>query len=179
MRLRLLSSLIAATALVAGCVGIGDIDRTQPDKVKKTIFKNDDGSAKEYFFRQTVIDVPATTGVSFIGEQGDAERVVFEVTEDYLYVYRSYGWLGNEGTVEGNQGDEYVRPGVSFQGAPLAAYPISSHFDVKRSYNPSTGEQTNVLVEDTQDKPWNQREYMRVDWGTNAISDFRFAVFDA
>ncbi len=174
MRLRLLSSLIAATALVAGCVGIGDIDRTQPDKVKKTIFKNDDGSAKEYFFRQTVIDVPATTGVSFIGEQGDAERVVFEVTEDYLYVYRSYGWLGNEGTVEGNQGDEYVRPGVSFQGAPLAAYPISSHFDVKRSYNPSTGEQTNVLVEDTQDKPWNQREYMRVDWGTNAISDFRF-----
>ncbi|HEY0880168.1 MAG TPA: hypothetical protein VGD87_01500, partial [Archangium sp.] len=174
MRLRLLSSLIAAAALAASCVGIGDVDRTQPDKVKKTIFKNPDGSAKEYFFRQTVVDVPATTGVSFVGEQGDAERVVFEVTEDYLYVYRSYGWLANEGTVDGDQGDNYVRPGTAFQGAPLAAYPITSHFDVKRSYNPATGEQTNVLVEDMQDRPWNEREYMRVNWGSNAISDFRF-----
>ena len=174
MRLRLLSSLLAATALVAGCFGPGDIDRTQPDKVKKSIFKNADGTPKEYFYRQTVTDVPATTGVSFVGEQGDAERVVFEITEDYLYVYRSYGWLGNDGILEGDEGDDYIRPGTAFQGAPLAAYPISSHFDVKRSYNSATGEQTNVLVEDTMDLPWNQREYFRVNWGQNDIADFKF-----
>ncbi len=174
MRLRLLSSLLAATALLAGCFGPGEIDRTQPDKVSKKIFQNADGSPKEYFFRQTVIDVPATTGVSFIGEQGDAERVVFDITEDYLYVYRSYGWLGNDGEIDGNQGDAYHRPGTSFYGAPLAAYPISSHFDVKRQYNPATGEQTNVIVEDTQDRAWNDREYFRVDWGRNEIADFGF-----
>ena len=115
MRLRLLSSLLAATALLAGCFGPGEIDRTQPDKVSKKIFQNADGTPKEYFYRQTVIDVPATTGVSFIGEQGDAERVVFDITEDYLYVYRSYGWLGNDGEIDGNQGDAYVRPGVAFR----------------------------------------------------------------
>jgi hypothetical protein len=177
MKLRLVSALLAATALAVGCPGVGDIDRTQPDKVKKSIFTNADGTPKEYFYRQTVIDVPATNGVTFIGEQGDTERVIFEVTEDFLYAYRSYGWLENldGGAVDGQQGDGYARPDTGpAQGAPLAAFAIRSHFDVKRAYNPTTGEQTNVIVEDGQDRPWYEREFMRVDWSTNHIADFRF-----
>ena len=177
MRLRLLSGLLAAAAIVAGCPGIGDIDRTQPDKVQKSIFKNADGSPKEYFFRQTIIDVPATNGTTFIGEQGDTERVVFEVSEDFLYAYRSYGHLQDtdNGAIAGEQGDGYVRPGTGpYHGAPIAAYPIQSHFDVQRQYNAATGEQSNVLVENTNDRPWNEREFMRVQWGSNFIADFRF-----
>jgi hypothetical protein len=177
MKLRLLSALLAAAALGAACPGVGDIDRTQPDKVKKSIFKNADGSPKEYFYRQTVIDVPATSGVTFIGEQGDTERVIFEVTENFLYAYRAYGWLQDVdgGAIPGQQGDGYVRPGTGpAQGAPLAAFMIRSHFDVKRQYNPTTGEQTNVIIEDMMDRPWYEREYMRVDWTTNHIADFRF-----
>ena len=177
MRLRLLSGLLAAATLfVTGCFGVGDIDRTQPDKVKKSIFKNANGSRKEYFFRQTIIDVPATNGVTFVGEQGEVDRVVFEVTEDYLYAYRSYGSLTDlaGGAIEGNQADGYLRPGTNYFGSPLAAFPITSHFDVKRQYNASTGEQTNVIVEDGQDRPWYDREFMRVNWATNDIADFRF-----
>ncbi|MDP2345842.1 MAG: hypothetical protein Q8O67_33185 [Deltaproteobacteria bacterium] len=176
MRLRLLT-LAAAISLVAGCPGIGDVDRTQPDRVEKTIFKNADGTPKEFYYRQTVIDVPATSGVTFIGEQGDTERVTFEVTENFLYAYRSYGWLQNVegGAVDDEQGDGYVRPGTGpYQGAPLAAFAIKSHFDIKRAYNPSTGEQTNVIVEDGSDRPWYDRDYIRVDWSTNQIADFRF-----
>lgn len=172
-------SLAVAIALgtAAGCPGPGDIDRTQPEKVKKNIFFNDNGTPAEFYFRQTVIDVPATSGVSFIGEQGDTERVVFEVTEQFLFAYRSYGWLPNTtdgGAIDGNQGDGYARPGTPYHGAPVAAFRIQGHFDVKRQYNPSTGEQTNVIYEDYADRPWYQREYMRVDWSTNNIADFRF-----
>ncbi len=177
MRLRLLSALAAAVAVAAGCPGIGDIDRTQPDKVEKSIFKKANGDKKEFYFRQTVIDVPASNGVTFIGEQGENDRVVFEVTEDFLYAYRSYGFVQNApgGAIEGEQGDGYVRPGTGpAHGAPLAAYRITSHFDVQRQYNPATGEQTNVIGENTQDRPWYLRDFMRVDWSTNHIADFRF-----
>jgi hypothetical protein len=179
MRLSLLPGLLAAAVLGTGCFGVGDIDRTQPDKVKKSIFKNADGSPKEYFYRQTIIDVPATNGVSFIGEQGETDRVVFQVTENVLYVYRSYGYLqnaaGGDVDVPGNQGDGYVRPGTGpYQGTPLAAFPILSHFDVQRQYNPATGEQTNVIVENMSDRPWYDREFMRVNWAANMVADFRF-----
>jgi hypothetical protein len=169
--------LLTAAAFVTSCFGVGDIDRTNPDKIKKSIFLNADGKPKEYFYRQTVIDVPATNGVSFIGEQGDNDRVIFVPTQEVLYVYRSYGYLSNpdNGIVQGDQGDNYVRPGTGpLQGTPLAAFPIVSHFDVQREYNAATGEQSNVIVENTTDRPWYDREFMRVNWAMNMIADFRF-----
>ncbi len=177
--LALVLGLGTGVALSSSCFGIGDIDRTSPDKVPKSTFFNDDGTPAVYYFRQTVIDVPATSGVTFIGEQSDTDLVVFEITEDYLYARRSYGALQNDsegGAIEGNQGDGYVRPGTGpYQGAPIAAFRIQAHFDIKRQYNPQTGEQTNVLYEDMADRPWYEREFIRVDWSTNVVADFRFS----
>ena len=48
-------------------------------------------------------------------------------------------------------------------------FKILSHFDVKREYNPGTGEQTNVISENTTDRPWYDRDYMRVDWSNNLV----------
>jgi hypothetical protein len=164
--------LVLAALVLASC-SVPDIDRTQPNKVLKTTFKKADGSPKEFWYRQTVIDLPATNGISFIGEQGDTDRVVFDITEDYLYAYRSYAHLA----ADDGSGDDYVRPGTGpFQGAPVAAFRITSHFDVKRQYNPATGEQTNVIVEDGSDRPWYDRDYIRVDWSQNLVADFRFGV---
>lgn len=158
-------SALTAAFLVAGLTacGLPDVDRTQPNKVRKDLF---DG---EWYFRQTVIDVPATSGLSFIGEQGSTERVRWEITEDVLFAYRAYPF--QEG------GDGHVRPGTGpYTDAPIAAFPILSHFDVQRQYNPQTGEQSNVLYEDTQDRPWWEREYMRVLWHFNLIADFQFTA---
>jgi hypothetical protein len=52
-----------------------------------------------------------------------------------------------------------------YRGAPMFAYRIDSHFDVKYEYNPNTGEKTNVLVENTTDRYWYERDYVRVGWG--------------
>ena len=57
------------------------------------------------------------------------------------------------------------------KGNPVFAYKITSHFDRQRDYNPATGEQTNVLLENTTDRPWYQREYMRVDWRSNVAQN--------
>ena len=153
---------IAVGAFVFAC-GVEDIDRTQPNKVKKEIFTGD------WYFRQTVIDVPATSGISFIGEQGTTERVNWEIQENFLFAYRAYPFQDG--------GDGHVRPGTGpYTDNPVAAFRIQSHFDVIRQYNAQTGEQTNVLVENTLDRPWFEREYMRIDWSSNLISDFQFGA---
>lgn len=171
MRGRSLSRAMSAALLGAigfasvGCFPIQDIDRTQPNKVEKSIF-NDGG---EWYFRQTIIDVPATSGISFIGEQGSTERVVWDIQENFLFAYRAYPF--QEG------GDGHARPGTGpYMDNPVAAFRIQSHFDVERQYNPATGEQTNVLAENMMDKPWYDRKWMRIDWSQNLIADFQFSA---
>ena len=53
----------------------------------------------------------------------------------------------------------------------MAAYRIDSHFDVRRAYNPSTGEEINVVEENVVDRPWYEREFMRVDWSNNLVDN--------
>ncbi|MCP4501220.1 MAG: hypothetical protein GY822_14770 [Deltaproteobacteria bacterium] len=170
------AKLITATLALSwasGCLPVDDLDLTQPNKVKKTLFTqlDADGNPAEWFLRQTIIDVPATATATFIGEQSSVERIVWEVEEDYLFAYRAYPWLeAYDGSADG-----YVRPGTgAYRGAPIAAYGIVAHFDVVRDFNPATGEQTNVIRENMTNRPWFERDYMRIDWSDNLISDFQF-----
>jgi len=59
-----------------------------------------------------------------------------------------------------------------FRGAPLASFPVESHFDMIYTYNPATGERTNVKVEDTADRQWFEREFMRVHWGNGEVLNY-------
>jgi hypothetical protein len=59
-----------------------------------------------------------------------------------------------------------------YRGSPLASFPIESHFDTIWSYNPTTGERTNVKVEDTSDRQWFEREFMRVHWGNGEVLNY-------
>ena len=54
----------------------------------------------------------------------------------------------------------------------VASYPITDHFDIDRERN-DFGEETNKISEN-KTKPWNQRRYMRVNWGapSNSLSKF-------
>ena len=76
---RLFSRSIARAArvwalLLAACAGQGDIDRTQPDKVDKSIFLNADGSARTFYYRQTTVGVPPTSAYAFEGIMGDLDE---------------------------------------------------------------------------------------------------------
>jgi hypothetical protein len=153
------ATLFTLVAAAAGCAGQGDIDRTQPDKVDKSIFVNADGSARTFYYRKTTTGVPPTSNYAYEGIQGEMLKVRFDIQQKYLLGYRAYDYApGSEGT---------FTSGANNQDTPFLMFAISSHFDVKREYNPATGEQTNVISENTTDRPWNERQYMRVDWSQN------------
>jgi hypothetical protein len=157
--LTLTLAMAAGLAAAAGCAGQGDIDRSQPDKVRKSIFFDAAGNPKTFYFRQTFVNTPPTSSYAFEGTQGPLEKVKFKIDEKYLTAYRAYDIApGSENAFTG---------GSNNMEEPLMIYAIKSHFDVKREYNPGTGEQTNVISENTTDRPWDQREYMRVDWASD------------
>ena len=179
---------VAAAALTLAACNVEDVDRTQPDKVPKCMLFQEgcdsalplaDRTPTEFYYNQTVIDVPATSDVAFVGDTNfqTTNRVIFDIQEDLLYVYRSYPWIESAEPGQTNGGDDVSRPGSSGpQGAPIAIFPIESHFDVQRQYNAATGEQTNVIEENTSDRPWYLREYMRVDWSDNRVGDINFTM---
>jgi len=180
---------VVALGLVVGVAGcaqdVGDIDRTQPDKIEKSIFESD----REWYYRQTVIDTTpqgrssATVGDDgqfdrgtqrpvWTGMSGSVKRIVWDIEQEVLYARATAAPV--EGLTDGIEDrDDKSEKGV------VAAFPIESHFDVQRKYNPSTGEPSNVIVENRSDRPWYEREYMRVDWSRNLVSttgSFGFGV---
>lgn len=167
------------SALVAvGCAqSTGDINRVQPGVIKKSELL--DG---QWYYRNTVTWTPATTGFTYPGQQGNVEKIVFEIQQGFLVGYRAYPYIvGAESNVDVTskpsgttakycdaQGN--CSGGKTYYGAPVLAFPIESHFDIQRSYNSTTLEPGNVISENTSDRIWNQREYMRVDWSANMLN---------
>ncbi len=145
--------------LLSACADpVKDINRVQPNLLKKTDFSG------EWYMQQTILDVPPTSGFTFIGESSVLERVRWEIQQDMLIAYRSYPRL---------RGAQSVSNKLAFDGKenPVAAYRILSHSDIRRDYNPSTGETSNVLMENTTDRPWFERDYIRVDWSMSLVEN--------
>ena len=111
------------------------------------------------------------------------ERGVFEIDESTLFFYRTYEYttgaevIGQTSDTDTPLLDENGQPvirtivvnGVEvdapvfvYRGAPIASWPITKHFDVIQSYSAATGELTNVTSENTSDRKWYEREWMRV-----------------
>jgi hypothetical protein len=154
---------VALLAGAVGCAGKEDVDRSQPDKISKALLFNPDGSAKKFYYRWTIVDVPPTNGWAYEGTQGPMDKVTFKITQDQLIGYRAYDYApGTENAITG---------GANNTDAPVFSFKITSHFDVKREYNPGTGEQTNVISENTTDRDWSAREFMRVDWSTDKLAN--------
>jgi Met-zincin len=173
------AALLGALAMGTGCAqSIGDIDRTQPDLVAKENFRD-----SKWFLRETVVDVPPTSPTSMIGDMGELEQVVWDIQENYLVGYRAYeqipGLDGSAASALANPSSQPVSAGLGtgrdpnvYKGNPVVAYHIESHVDVQRGYNARTGEQNNVIAENTTDRPWNERDFMRVDWANNEVDSF-------
>lgn len=153
--------VLALGALAAGCAGdMGDVNYVQPGYVKKA-----DLLQGSWYYRRTVVDAPegfaeyATIGT---GDLFTMERIRFEIEERYLIGYRAYEHV--PGSEEGEQqGDEY-------RGHPVVMFPIAYHFDIARAYNTATGEESNVIMENTVDREWFDREFMRVGWNNTGLS---------
>ena len=139
----------------------GTVDLVQPAFLKKS-----DLLGKSWYYRRTVVDAPENGGYFGLlsvgtGDVGTLERVRFEIQEDHLIAYRDYE------LIPGAEREEFETG--SFRGEPVVAFPVEKHFDVIFDFNPGTGERTNVLREDSAERHWWEREYMRVDWSTTVI----------
>ena len=88
-------------------------------------------------------------------------RIRWVIDEDFLFAYRSFELIDG-----GN--DDARDPG--FRGQPLAVYAVEEHVDVRQDYNPITGETNNVRIENTNDRRWYERQFIRVNWEQNLVS---------
>jgi hypothetical protein len=155
--------------LVVGCAEERDpINRVQAGAMAKSFFVgvlHDAADDPEFFMRTTVVDVAYGAGSDGLITSTDAQpttRIRWEITENVLIARLTYERIDNSG-----------EPGAkpTTEGQIVAGFPIDKHFDIRRDYNPSTGEELNVIVENSTDRPWYDREYFRVDWSRNLVTD--------
>ncbi len=163
---------IAAASLVAlGCAQErAPINRVQPDYFDKSFFVGQDylnaADDPEFYSQATLIDVGYGAGQDGLFTSTYAQpmtRVRWSIQEDLLVARLAYERItGSDGKGAGKATED---------GIVVAAFPITKHFDVQRTYNPATGEEMNVVEENSYDRPWYQRQYIRVDWSKNLSTD--------
>ncbi len=158
-------AVVAAAALLGGCAQERDpINRVQANALSKSFFIGEDFSDiaddPEFYTAATVIDVPygADSAQAFPGLTGGLRRIKWEVTESFLNARMTY---------ESIDGVDGHGSRTTDNGRVIASFAISKHFDIKRAYNSSTGEELNVVDENTSDAPWYERRFFRVDWSQN------------
>lgn len=170
-------------ALLVGAIGLGasgavgcaeeraPINRVQPNALAKSFFVGEDlvGTTDDpqFWVQNTVVDVgygAAQDGLFTSTYAQPVTRIKWEITEDLLIGRITYQRIDySEGKGAGGAAD--------IDGQVAYAFPIRSHFDIQRDYNPSTGEESNVIVENASDRPWYERSYFRVDWSRNLNVD--------
>ena len=168
----LLALGLAMLAVSIGCAQQrAPINRVQAMALSKHFFVgqnlSDQSDNPEFYMGNRVIDEPYGVGQDFGMMQGIGSfaRVKFEIQESVLIARLTYQRIQN--TVGGNAfGSQSTG-----SGQVVAQFNIQSHFDIIRDYNTQTGEQLNVIVENTTDRPWYEREYFRVDWSKNLVTD--------
>jgi hypothetical protein len=187
----------AVVALALGalpCLGIGcapepePVDRVQTNLVDKAVFEG------EWWYSNTSIDVDydqaailgsngalapfegsmsSDFGVDFnrggpyvIGSPTYSfpiARIRWVIDEHFLFAFRSYELV---------QGGDKDAGSPDYRGEPLAVFAIEDHADVRQQYSSITGEETNVREENTADRRWYDRRFIRVNWSQNLIRDF-------
>jgi hypothetical protein len=172
--------LISTTACfdLGACAQERDpINKVQPSALSKKFFvgdKLDDASDDPEFRTKSYVVGSSVSQSNFtIGEFGAVDRIRWEITEKMLLGRRAY----QESPGADDRGipnaevsaskDKNVK--ATPNGTIVAAYAITSHFDIRRSYNPTTGEEQNVVEENATDRPWMEREYFRVEWSQNLV----------
>jgi len=153
------------------------IDRTRPARLDKHFFLGADlrdaRDNPEFYMNNYIVGSSGSNSLMPVGTYDDVDRIRWEVQENVLLARKAYEH------VTGSDG-RGVR-GRTETGIVVAAYRIESHFDVRRAYNPTTGEELNLVEENMVDRPWYAREYMRVDWSQNMVDnpDWRFMFYGA
>jgi hypothetical protein len=177
-RLRGRTSTRSLAMVLLGGLAVGNADcaqerdpisQLQPGRLEKRFFVGQDLRSQqdnpEFYINNYIVASSGSNNLMPVGTYDDTDRIIWEVQENVLLARKSYEH------VTGQDGARAVGQRVYQGGLVVAAYRIQSHFDVRRMYNPTTGEESNIVTENMSDRPWFQREYMRVDWSQNLVDN--------
>jgi hypothetical protein len=164
-------------ALLVGCAQERPvINRVQAVALQKAFFVGpnlrDIADDPEFYMRGVIVDVgygASQDGLFTSTYAQPTSRIRWEITENTLNARLAYERI--QGTDSRGRQRDGLRKKTSNDGQVVASYRILSHFDIRRAYNPTTGEQINVTEENSVDRPWYEREYFRVDWSQNLVTD--------
>lgn len=159
-------ALVVALAIpgFTGCAEQREpINRIQANALDKSFFignLEDSSDDPVFLTRAFVVDASESQELVGLSIASGVERIRWEISEEMLFARRAYSVTN---------GDD---KGVSAEpnGDIVAAFPIESHFDARRAYNPNTGEELDVLEEITTDRPWYARQQFRVNWSKNLVN---------
>lgn len=179
-----LTMLVTAVALGGGATGCASerdpLSRVQANALPKSFFVgsmlNDASDDPEFYARSMVIDVPygESSGGLYTNGINATSRIKWSVEENNLVGRVSFERIaGTDGKGSGPGPDakrDPARPLAQNDGLVVYNFRIVSQFDIRRAYNASTGEEMNVVEENTTDRPWHERDYMRVDFSRNLVT---------
>lgn len=159
-------------ALFAGCAGERDaVNRVQAGALPKSFFLGpklaDPADDPEFRMKAFTIDSSKDQSSFTVGEFTAVDRIRWEVTENLLLARRSYQEVDGASAAPRAIGMGKAAFHSKPTGTVVGAFKILSHFDIVREYNAQTGEENNVISENTVDRPWHEREYARIDWSQN------------
>lgn len=182
-----IAAAVAGILLLASCAeDLPPRSYVQTNVVDKSLFQG------EWYYSWTVIDNRYTGTATdilstYVGDTSmdwgagwTVARIRWVIDEDFLYAFRAHELTrgANPDAEEGNWDVDGDGQPDGYRGEPVAAFAIDSHFDIQRAYNPTTGEEMNVVEENTTDRRWYERRYMRVDWSVNRIMGYNIGVLD-
>lgn len=164
-----------------GCAGERDpIDRVQANAIPKSFFVgqklNDASDDPEFYARSMVVDVPyGESGSSFLmftNTINSTAKIRWAIEENNLVGRVSFERVGGtdgKGLPSQKERDP-KKPLAQNDGVVVYNFRILGQFDIRRAYNPQTGEETNLIEENATDRPWQDREYFRVDFSQNLVT---------
>ena len=159
--------LIAGVALLGCAQEREPINRVQANVLDKSFFVGEDLAGPEddpeFYWRAYVVDASASQSLVGVGSWAGVDRIRWEISEDLLVARKAYQIINGQ--------DNKALPQRTPDGTVVAAYRIESHFDIRRGYNPQTGEELNIIEENSSDEPWQRRKFMRVDWSKNLVDN--------
>jgi hypothetical protein len=172
--------VVVVLSMAGGVVSCAEerapINRVQANALAKSFFVGpalqSTADDPEFYKRGSLVSVAygAAQDGLFTSSYGQPlSRIRWEITQDTVNARLSYERISGT-DAKGNRYDG-VQLKAANDGQIVASYKIESHFDIKNDYNPQTGEKLNIIVENTTDRVWYEREYFRVDWSKNLVTD--------
>ena len=184
---------VGLTALVVGCAGSSSgmvgcaaqrdpINRVQLNAIPKSFLVGsnytDAKDDPEFYARSMLIKVPygqsGGDSLLFTNSINSVSKIKWQIQESKLIGRVSFERIS--GTDQQGLAHPIAdsadpsKPLAQNDGLVVYEFAIEKQFDIRRAYNSQTGEESNVVEENDQDRAWVNRDYVRVDFSKNLVT---------